>query len=223
MRKIVSNAGVALYRIEPQQNLPLRTKTSEYLYIILSGYLEVRLNSSLLKNSESFLLAFRGPGQVVGEMSAVAHEQGVAFISASEPCELIRIPSEALIRVADQYGRIYRNLCMLLVQKTRQERHRIEVSLMSERMAQVAQALINFLDERGADKEADGTRVIHGRLRHTDIANYIGCHRTTVTRPLGSLKQRGIIGYPDQGRPHEPVRFRIRDRRTLEAIARSKN
>lgn len=213
--------NVKVSTLQPRTNLTLRNKGSEFVYIIVSGYLEVRLNSTLIKKGKSFLLAFRGPGQVVGEMSAIARERGVAFISASEPCQLIQIPSDALIEIAEVNGRIYRNISALLVKKTRQERRRIEVSLMPEGKPQVAQALLNFLVERGADKDSDGAQTIHGRLRQQDIADYIGCDRTTVAKPLAVLKRRGIIDYPDQGH-HKPQRLKIYKRHDLTAVARSR-
>src|SRR5262249_1570202 len=155
--------------LQPQTKLTLRRGKTEYIYIIVSGYLEVRLNSALIKKG-SFLLAFRGPNQIVGEMNAIARESGVAFISASEPCDLIRISSGALASLAQKDWRIYRNIAGLLIKKTRQERRRVEVSLMRQGAAQVAQALLNFLDERGADKESDGSQVIRGIVRQQDIA-----------------------------------------------------
>ena len=220
--RLVQTKKVKLSTLQPRTNLTLRHKRHEYVYIIVSGYLEVRLNSTLIKKGKSFLLAFRGPGQIVGEMSAIARERGVAFISASEPCELIQIPSDALMKLAESNGRIYRNICSLLVKKTRQERRRIEVTLMPEGKPQVAQALLNFLVERGADKGLNGEEVIHGRLRQQDIADYVGCDRTTVAKPLSGLKTKGVIGYPDQGH-HKAQRITIFRRGELAEVAQSRN
>jgi len=193
---------------------------ADYLYLIRSGYLEVRLYSSLIKKGKSFLLAFRGPDQIVGEMSAIARHPSVAFISCSEPCQLIQIRSAALERAAEMDWRIYRNIASLLIDKTLQERKRIEVSLMNEGEAQVAQALLNFWQERGADPRPEGGRTIRGILRHRDVADYIGCDRTTAAKRLGELKKEKIIWYPSRG--NHPHQLTIIDVPSLETKARSR-
>jgi CRP-like cAMP-binding protein len=216
---LLKSGQVTHSTLEPRTPLLLQMDEKDYLYIIRAGYLEVRLYSSLIKKGDSFLLAFRGPGQIVGEMSAIAKEPSVAFISASEPCRLIQIESDALEQAAEKDWRIYRNISSLLIDKTLQERKRIEVSLMDEGQAQVAQALLNFWKERGADPEPDGGRVIRGVLRHRDVADYIGCDRSTVGKPLSVLKKKGVIWYPKQGH-HLPHRLKLIDTKRLETIAR---
>jgi CRP-like cAMP-binding protein len=218
IEELVQNEEVSFSTLVPQTALTLRKGKTEYIYIIISGYLEVRLNSDLIEKG-SFLLAFRGPNQIVGEMSAIAREAGVAFISASEPCELIRISSDALASVAERDWHIYRNIAGLLIKKTLQERKRIEVSLMRQGAAQVAKALLNFLEERGADKDKDGAEVIRGVVRQRDIADYIGSDRSTVAKPLRMLKNQGIIWYPDQGY-HRQQRFKVYSRRELKTLTR---
>lgn len=221
IKTLLENGQVKHSALEPRTPLILRRDETDYLYIILAGYLEVRLYSDLIKKGKSFLLAFRGPGQIVGEMSAIAREPSVAFISASEACKLIQIESAALERAAEKDWRIYRNIASLLIDKTLQERKRIEVSLMDEGEAQVAQALLNFWAERGADLAPDGGMIIRGVLRHRDVADYIGCDRSTVGKRLRRLKKESVIWYPNQGY-HLPHRLKVIDVRQLEAKARTR-
>jgi CRP/FNR family cyclic AMP-dependent transcriptional regulator len=219
--KLLHDGQVKLFTLQARTPLTLQKGETDYLYVILSGYLEVRLHSTLIKKGKDFLLAFRGPDQIVGEMSAIAREPSVAFISASEPCELVQIESAALEHAAKKDWRIYRNIASLLVKKTLHERKRIEVSLMTEGKAQVAQALLNFLDERGADQASDGGQAIRGIVRQRDIADYIGCDRSTVAKHLSELKKQGIIWYPNKGH-YVPHRLKVNDRRSLEATSRSR-
>jgi CRP-like cAMP-binding protein len=221
IRQLLKQKAVRFITLQPEETLPLTDGDEEYIYVIVSGYLEVRLRSDLIKKGDDFLLAFRGPDQIVGEMRAITREPGVAFIGASEPCDLIQISSEALQSIAEEDWHVYRNIASLLVKKTRQERRRIEVSLMQEGKPQVAQALLNFLEERGADTESDNIQIIHGMVRQRDIADYIGCDRSTVAKPLGGLKTNRIIDYPNKGY-HVPHPFKIIDRNRLEKAAREK-
>jgi CRP-like cAMP-binding protein len=200
IKKLMQEGEVKVLSLQSRLNLKLRRDSVEYLYIIISGHLEVRLDSQLIKKGKNFLLAFRGPDQVVGEMRAITKERGEAVIKTCESCELIEIPSDALILVAETDWRIYRNIAAILVEKTFQERKRIEVIQMPEGEAQVAQALLNFLDERGIEAGTVKEKRIRGILRQSDIADYIGCDRTTVAKRLSSLKKRKVIDYPDSGR-----------------------
>lgn len=219
--KLLQDGEVKLHNLDPGEHLILRENGIDFVHVILEGHLEVRLNSDLIKRGPNFLLAFRGPNQIVGEMSAIARKPSVAFISTCEPCELIQINSDALERTARKDWRIYRNIANLLVKKTLDERRRIEVWLMSGGLARVAQALINFLHERGGDPTDDGGQEIRGVVRQRDIADYIGCDRTTATKHLSELKKRRIISYPDKGYT-EPHRLTIVKLSSLDAIARSK-
>lgn len=220
LKALVKDGQVKLSTLEARTTLVLRVSDVDYFYVIRSGYLEVRLFSSLIKKGKSFLLAFRGPDQIVGEMSAIARQSSVAFISCSEPCQLIQIRSAALERAAEKDWRIYRNIASLLIEKTLQERKRIEVSLMKEGEAQVAQALLNFWNERGAEAGPEGGKTIRGIVRHRDLADYIGSDRTTVGKHLSQLKKEGIISYPSRGQ--SPNRLTILNVPTLERKAKAR-
>jgi CRP-like cAMP-binding protein len=221
IKSLLRGDKVSVARLPARAPLKMRRAGVEYLYIIVSGCLEVRMKSSLIKKGEDFLLAFRGAEQIIGEMRTIAREPGRAFIIASEPCELIEIPTELLISVAEKDWRIYRNIARLLIEKTFQERKRTEAIQMQEGKAQVAQALLNFLDERGAEAGPRRGKKIRGVVRQIDIADYIGCDRTTVNRSLRGLKNQAIIDYPDPGRS-DIQRLTIRSLMKLKKIARKR-
>jgi CRP-like cAMP-binding protein len=220
IKSLLSRGEIKFLKFNSRTPLRLRRDNIEYLYIIISGYLEVRLDSQLIKKGESFLIAFRGPEQVVGEMRAIAREPGEASIRACGNCELIEIPSEAITYVAKMDWRIYRNIAEILIDKTFQERKRIEVIQMPEGEAQVAQALLNFLADRGSEIGKWKGEKIKGVLRQSDVADYIGCDRTTIGKRLHKLKKRKIIDYPDSGR-NSAQRITICNQAKLVEVARS--
>jgi DNA-binding MarR family transcriptional regulator len=91
---------------------------------------------------------------------------------------------------------------------------------MKEGEAQVAQALLNFWNERGAETCPKGGKMIRGIVRHRDLADYIGSDRSTVGKHLSELKKEGVIWYPSRGQ--SPNRLTILDVPTLQrkALAR---
>lgn len=205
-----------------QQNMQLRLGSGrlEYLFIIISGYLEVRSASHLLKKGKSLLIAFLGPEQIVGEISALTTGTSEAFFSAAETCELLQIQTRELRRVAEKDFRIYRNLAALLIEKDLQNRRRMEVINMREGEAQIAKALLNFIEERGMEPGEKSRMRIRGILRQSDLANYIGCDRTTIAKRLRRLKDQRVIDYPSPGR-YQTQRIIILNLPALESIAYS--
>lgn len=217
IREVLHEGGVSILRLPQGAYLNLRRNNSSYVYIIISGYLELRLDSQLIRKGRSFLLGFRGPEQLVGEIGAVAKEPEKILIKAHESCLLMEIPSETLSMAAEMDGRIYRNIASLLMEKVFQERKRIEISQMPQGEAQVAQTLLTFLDERGSEAGNGKGRIIKGIIRQSDIADYIGCDRTTVAKRLSLLKKRGIIEYATAGR-NASQRITIRNLEMLKKI-----
>lgn len=219
LKKLLESAPLRFLKFESRAPLRLTREGIEYIYIIVEGYLEVRFNSQLIKKGPDFLIAFRGPEQVVGEMKAISESPGEATIKARGRCSLIEIPTAAFVQIAERDWRIFRNLARILIKKAFQERKRIEVIQMPMGEAQVAQTLLNFLGERGSEITENRNLLINGVVRHADIAGYIGCDRTTVARRLRNLKQQNVIDYPDTGR-NPGQRITIRSRQALQRIAR---
>jgi CRP-like cAMP-binding protein len=220
IRKLLDKWKVNIAGLQPRTSLKFQRNNIEYVYLIISGYLEVRAESQLIKKGKNFLVGFRGPEQIVGEMKAIAKEPLETLITAQEACLLIEIPAEALSWAAELDLRIYKNIAALLVEKVSQERKRTEVIQMRQGEAQVAQTLLNFLDERGA--EGERRKTIKGTIRQSAIADYIGCDRSTAARNLSRLKKRKIIEYPSPGR-NIASRVTINDLTELKMIARSRN
>jgi CRP-like cAMP-binding protein len=221
LRRLLQGGEVGRLFLQPRVPLRLQVGKVEYVYVIVSGYLEVRLNSQLIKKGSSLLIAFRGPEQIVGEIRAISKGAGEAFISAVGTCELIAIPSRDLTRLAERDWRIYRNIAALLIEKSLQERKRQEVTQMREGEAQVAQTLLNFIAERGTESVGGKQIRINGSLRQRNIADYIGCDRSTVAKRLSRLKAQHIIDYPPAGR-RELQFIAILDLLRLERVAQGK-
>ena len=221
LRQLLQRGEVRRVFLNPRGQLRLQVGKVGFVYLIVSGYLEVRLESQLIKKGSSFLVAFLGPEQIVGDIKAISIEASNAFITAAGSCELIAIRSKDLTRVAERDWRIYRNIAALLVEKSLQERKRLEVTEMHEGEPQVAQTLLNFVAERGTQSLGGKQIRINGSLHQRDIADYIGCDRTTVARRLSSLKAQHIIDYPAPGR-RQLQGIDILDPLRLEAIARGK-
>jgi diguanylate cyclase (GGDEF)-like protein len=90
-------------------------KRNQYLYLLLEGQLKVYLGS-LDNHSVSTL----EPGECAGEVSFIDNQPPSAYVLASTPARLLRLPRKALISLFSQSPQLLQNLLELLCQRVRQ-------------------------------------------------------------------------------------------------------
>ncbi|HWT03305.1 MAG TPA: Crp/Fnr family transcriptional regulator [Pyrinomonadaceae bacterium] len=187
-----------------------------YVYIILSGYLAIWGKSEFTGREENFL-AWRGPGQIIGEMRSVGAGPTATKIVACEICTFVEIRNDTFTDIADGPNKIYRNIGLLLIQKMAHDICRSEIIRMSPAPRQVAQALLHLAHERiGDEKIEDLNRIeIPGVIRQREISSYIGISREVVNVILSDLKEKHVIDY------RSGSRITILDRAALKEMARN--
>lgn len=190
----------------------------DYMYVIISGYVAIWLPSHLIHMGESFL-AWRGPGQIIGEMRSIGDKPSEARITTCEPCEFIELRSDILTKVAEITPQIYRNVARLLMEKLHQERHRAEVIQLAPAERKVALALLYLVEERCKKASVNKSKVfgIPGTIQQDEIGAYIGAERETINRILRRFKTAKMITYT--GNKHG-CEITILDRKRLVNVAR---
>ncbi|MDQ3918592.1 MAG: Crp/Fnr family transcriptional regulator [Acidobacteriota bacterium] len=187
----------AIRKLGGREQLHLIRDEVALVFVIVSGYVSIWANSQFTSEGETFL-AWRGPGQIIGEMKAVADTPAEARVITCEPCEFIEMRSDNFTDVAGGSARIYRNLARLLVKKMEHERCRSEIIRMTPVRRQVAQTLLHLAHERcGRDGLGRLSQIdIPGVIHQDEVAGYVGVKRETVSRELSGLKKKNIIAYP---------------------------
>ena len=84
-------------------------EASDHVIVLLVGRAKV---SSYTAEGKEVVLAVRGPGDLLGELSAFDGEPALATVSALEPIEALIIPSERFTRFLEDHPR----LAILLLQ-----------------------------------------------------------------------------------------------------------
>jgi CRP/FNR family cyclic AMP-dependent transcriptional regulator len=196
LRLLISSSSIC--RLEIHEKLTPTKNEVDYVYVILTGYVGIWLPSRFRGTSENFL-AWRGPGQIIGEIRVIGDAPSEARITASEACTLLELRSDTLKDVARSAPGIFRNISRLLLKKMYQERHRLEVIQTSTSARKIAQTLLHLADERDThiqDRLRKEHRIpIPGLVIQDEIGSYIGVKRETVNRKLTELKRRGLIAY----------------------------
>lgn len=162
--------------------------SSEWVALILRGNVKV---SSVADSGAETLLATRGPGDIVGEMSAIDGGSRSAEVSALSSVQFRHIPAPEFLRFVEEHPGATRALLRLLTSRLRDaDRKRAEVRGLDV-LRRVARRLLELSESHGR-QEASGI-VLDLPLSQQELAEWIGASREAVSKALRTLRERGAI------------------------------
>lgn len=114
-------------------------QTNEYLYLILSGELAIKISL----DQDEALLTIQA-GETVGEMSIIDNQPASAYVVAAAPTQIAAIPANTFWNKVALIPGVSRNLMRLFAQRMRRQNETIRHALEQElRMAQMQKELDN--------------------------------------------------------------------------------
>jgi CRP-like cAMP-binding protein len=162
--------------------------TSEWVLVILGG--RVKVSSHTAAGTE-VVLAVRGPGALVGELSAVDREPRSATVTALEPITGLVVGVEDFEAYLQAHGRVAFLLMRMLSARLRDaDRKRVEFGAY-DTLGRVAARLVE-LAERFGVPVGGGVRIALP-LSQDELAGWTGASREAVSKALGVLRSRGWI------------------------------
>jgi CRP/FNR family transcriptional regulator, cyclic AMP receptor protein len=169
-------------------SLFLEGEKASTVMIVLSGRVKC---FSLTEHGEEILLAVRGPGALLGELSAVDGAPRSASIAALEPVVALVVPLNAFVDYLRGHGDAAIALLQLVTARLRDaDRKRVEGAAY-DIPARVARRLVELADRFG---EPDGTGVrIAVALSQDELAGWVGASREAVAKALRVLRDRGYV------------------------------
>jgi CRP-like cAMP-binding protein len=143
------------------------------------------------EDGKEVVLAVRGPGDLLGELSAIDGEPMSASAMALEDVEVLTLGAEDFRSFLAQTPSVALRLMELLASRLRDaDRKRIEFGAY-DTVSRTARRLVEMADRFGHTTE-DGLRISLA-LSQEELAGWIGASRESVSKALGSLKARGLI------------------------------
>lgn len=161
---------------------------SDWVAIVTSGRTKV---SYFTDEGDEVVLAIRGPGTLLGELSAIDGEPPSATVTALEPTETIVISVGDFIAFLESHPGAAVLMLRVMSHRLRDaDRKRIEFG-SSDTLSRVAGRLLELAERFGEDV-ADG---IHIDLPMTqeELAGWAGSSREAVSKALRTLRGRGVI------------------------------
>jgi CRP-like cAMP-binding protein len=161
---------------------------SEAVVILRSG--RVKVSSDTASGTE-VVLAVRGPGALLGELSAIDGGSMSATVTALEPVTALSVPSPDFERYLLGHARVTFLLMRELTRRLRDaDRKRIEFGAY-DTTGRVAARLVE-LAERFGEQSPEGVR-ISLPLSQDELAGWTGSSREAVTKALRTLREEGLI------------------------------
>jgi CRP-like cAMP-binding protein len=161
---------------------------SESVLVVVSGRIKV---FSLTEQGEEVVLAVRGPGALLGELSALDGGVRSASVAALEPVTGLVVPSPVFIEFLRTHGPAATVLLRLITSRLRDaDRKRVEFGAF-DIAARVAGRLVE-LAERFGEPDEHGVR-ISVALSQDELAGWVGASREAVAKALRVLRDRGFV------------------------------
>jgi CRP/FNR family cyclic AMP-dependent transcriptional regulator len=176
-------------RVRAGTSLVMQEEPGEVSYIIVQGTIKVHVDQV---DGTEVILALRGPGDVVGEMSVVDNLGRSASLTTLEQCDLLWIERAAFWGCLQAMPGLACNLVRILSVRLRQSDDHVQILAAHDLHQRVAHQILSLADVYGRNTN-DGSIHIPLRLTQSDLAALVGASRVHVNRVCGTLKRHGAI------------------------------
>jgi CRP-like cAMP-binding protein len=184
----------------------LAEQPSEAVYFVLSGRVRVFIEQA---DGSEVTFAFLGPGEVLGEMSAVDRAARCASAATVEPSVLLWLDRPLFQQCLCTEPTFTFNLVRQLTARLRQANEQIQALSSLDVAGRVAHQVLGLAEHYG-EVDATGRVRIALPLTQRDLADMVGATRESVNRALSTLRQEGALEF-DAGH-----RITVLDRACLE-------
>jgi CRP/FNR family transcriptional regulator, cyclic AMP receptor protein len=176
-------------RLRGDEVLSLAGDAGDGCYRVEEGLLKVTMVS---RSGTERILAFLGPGHIVGELSIIDGLPRSASVVAVRPTSLSFLSRAAFEEFAKKHPEIYKSLVTLLAARLRETDSTIAVGSFLPLKGRVACTLLELAEDFGQDV-GSGRIVIRQKIGQSDLAAMAGIARENVSRILNDWKRRGLI------------------------------
>jgi CRP/FNR family cyclic AMP-dependent transcriptional regulator len=163
-------------------------EASDHVVVLLSGRAKV---SSYTADGKEVVLAVRGPGELLGDFSALDEGARSATVAALEAIEALVIPADRFKLYLEDHPRLAVLLLQTWSRRVRDaDRKRVEFGAY-DTPGRVARRLIELVERYG---EGDGAMMrISLSLTQDELAGWTGASREAVSKALREFRDRGWI------------------------------
>lgn len=147
---------------------------------------------AMTEEGREVLLAIAGPGDVVGELSALDGRPRSATAFAVDQVEAITVPPDELVSLLESSPQAALAVVRQLAGRLRDaDRKRVEFAA-HDSVGRVAARLVE-LCERFGDRDEEGHTHIDLPLSQDELAGWVGSSRESVAKALQTMRRAGWV------------------------------
>jgi CRP/FNR family transcriptional regulator, cyclic AMP receptor protein len=175
-------------RFRAGQALMHEGQVGEELMILIAGRVKVTCTTA---EGKEIVLAFRQPGDLLGELAVLDDRPRSSAVVALEPGEALVLSASEFRAAVRSHPQIALELLRMLSRRFRDtDRMRIEFAA-SQTLTRVAIRLVELAHRYG--EPSDGGVVIDLPISQEELAGWTGSSREAVAKALHSLREMGLI------------------------------
>ena len=186
-RELFSSAQTS--RLAADEVLFLAGDAGDGCYRVEEGLLKVVIVS---RSGAERILAFLGPGAIVGELAIIDGLPRSASVIATRAAVLGFLSRAAFEEFTEKHPEVYKYLVKLLAKRLRETDAVIAAGSFLPLRGRVACTLLELAQNFGQDVGA-GRIVIRQKIGQSDVAAMTGIARENVSRILNEWKRRKLV------------------------------
>jgi CRP/FNR family transcriptional regulator, cyclic AMP receptor protein len=198
---------VELREVRRRQVIYLPGDPGASIFFVNGGRVKI---SKVTRDGKELTLAYRGPGEIFGELCMLEGGPREEMAEAMENAMITELARDEFEKLIQAHGMLGYRLTKAMLQRRREVENKVEQLLFKDVNAKLAELLLRLGNEYGV-QSGRGTLVAL-KITHQEMANLIGSTRETVSLTLSMFKKKGLIA--TDGR-----KVIISDREGLRALA----
>jgi|ERR1700733_252062 CRP/FNR family cyclic AMP-dependent transcriptional regulator len=176
-------------RLNSDETLFLTGDAGDGCYLVNEGLLKVTMVSRF---GNERILAFLGPGTIVGELSIIDGLPRSASVVAVRAAALSFLSRAAFEDFAEKHPEVYKSLVTMLATRLRETDAVVAAGSFLPLRGRVACTLLELAQDFGQDV-GSGRIVIRQKIGQSDLAAMAGIARENVSRILNDWTRRKLV------------------------------
>jgi len=161
---------------------------SDWIGLIVKGRVKISCYGG---DGRDRLVAVLGPGEVLGELSAIDGDRRSATATALEPLEAAVLTADEFVELLRQNPDATLDILRSVIGRLRDsDKRRVELGAL-DTVGRVGRLIVELADRYG--EEVDGSISIRLPLSQEELAGWEGDSREAVVKALRKLRDRGWI------------------------------
>ena len=179
---------LSLHKLRKRRVLFMTGDAGESVFFVLSGRIKM---SRVTRDGKELTLAYRGPGEIVGELCLVDGGPREEMAETMEASLMAEIPREDFWRLLERHPALGAQMTRTLCLRRRELERKVEDLVFKDVNAKLSELLLDLGQEYGVDDPRGILVAI--KITHQEMANLIGSTRETVSLTLSQFKRNKLI------------------------------